>query len=106
MFRREALTRIVIIPFGNALGVLLFGLLASPVLVSSALGGRAKWGAVLIPIASLAAGIIDVRTRGRSPDPSPMVRWFSPYEGGNLVFIPSWLVSVAFLALFAFAVVR
>ena len=107
MFRREALTRIMIIPVGNAMGVLLLGLMISPVLFSSSIGvGLGNWGAIVVTITTLAAVMIDLRIRSGCPDPSRLVRLFSPLDGGNLVFIPSWLLGVASLALFAFAMVR
>jgi hypothetical protein len=101
MFRRESLTRIVIIPFGNVLGVLLLFLLISPVFLISAIGhDRGRWVAALLPVASIAVVVIDVRIRRSRPDIGAARRWLSPYEGGNFFFVPGWLIGAAATAFF------
>ena len=107
MLPRDLLIRVVVIPFGNILGVSLLLLLLSPALITMNIGGEyGKWTAVLLPLAALAVLAIDVRTRlRRPPDIGPVARWLSPFEGGSCFFIPSWLMGAAMAGFFLVALV-
>lgn len=101
MFRREALTRVFVLPlWGNASGWLLATLLISPAFLAPWISRG--WIASLLIIAAAAVVMIDVRMRRRSSNVSAVVRWLSPFEGGNIALIPSWLSAIGFIGLLVY----
>jgi hypothetical protein len=87
--RLAVLTRIVVPPLGNLLGIMLLSLMFWPLAWFDELGRiRALW---LCAVGAMLAIPIDFLFRRRRRNQSPVVRWFSPYEGGTLLVVPSWI---------------
>jgi hypothetical protein len=92
------LTRIVLLPAGNLLGWLLLVLAFSPYSFFDEVGRiPGVWMSAGFAAISMA---IDVMFRRRARNRAPLVRWWSPYEGGTLLVFPSWMVG-SFFVLFA-----
>lgn len=95
MLRREAWTGIFVVPFGNLLGIVLAVAALSPVL---ALAGycvvHPLARGILVAAGSAAMVVTDLLWRRGHRDLNPVVRWLSPFRGGNVACIPSWLLGL------------
>ncbi len=97
------LTRIIVPPLGNLLGIVLLCMVALPFAWYEDLG-RILCDWICVGVAMLAVPI-DVLFRRRRRNQSARVRWFSPYEGGTVFLIPSWIVGPILAGLFVWVVV-
>jgi hypothetical protein len=88
------LTRIVVIPAGNILGLLeLFAAFGVSVGAVATMGAA---GAVLVPVCLLGIMAFDIWWRTAQPEQALWARLLSPYAGGCFGLIPIWLLFPGF----------
>lgn len=85
-----AMTRIVVFPFGNILGLLeFFGAFGTAVGACLTAG---KTAIVIAPFCILAVMTLDIWWRMGQPEKALWARLLSPYAGGCIFLLPFWLL--------------